>query len=128
MQPECSSDELREHQSNERTYLSWVRTGIALMGFGFVVARFGVFLAHMHAAGVEVDRKGVTSSSILGIGLVGLALLVFVVATLRYRAVERSIADRVRGRPKKTLPYAVGAVAATIAAGMIALLAAALAT
>ena len=31
----------------ERTYLAWIRTGIALMGFGFVVARFGLFLQEM---------------------------------------------------------------------------------
>ncbi len=28
----------------ERTFLAWIRTGLALMGFGFVVARFGIFL------------------------------------------------------------------------------------
>jgi putative membrane protein len=28
----------------ERTFLAWIRTGVALMGFGFIVARFGVFL------------------------------------------------------------------------------------
>jgi putative membrane protein len=25
----------------ERTFLAWIRTGLAFMGFGFVVARFG---------------------------------------------------------------------------------------
>jgi putative membrane protein len=33
----------------ERTLLAWQRTAIALMGFGFVVARFGLFL-RMHVA------------------------------------------------------------------------------
>lgn len=31
----------------ERTYLAWIRTGLALMGFGFVVARFGLFLKQL---------------------------------------------------------------------------------
>lgn len=35
----------------ERTLLAWIRTGIALMGFGFVVARFGWFLREMAALG-----------------------------------------------------------------------------
>lgn len=35
---------LRLHQANERTMLAWIRTGIALMAFGFAIARFGVFL------------------------------------------------------------------------------------
>ena len=30
--------------AEDRTFLAWIRTGIALMGFGFVVARFGLFL------------------------------------------------------------------------------------
>lgn len=34
----------------ERTLLAWVRTGLALMGFGFVVARFGLFLRELAAA------------------------------------------------------------------------------
>ena len=31
----------------ERTFLAWVRTGLALTGFGFVVARFGLFLREL---------------------------------------------------------------------------------
>src|SRR5688572_27941501 len=39
----------RVYFAAERTLLAWVRTGLALMGFGFVVARIGLFL-HEHAA------------------------------------------------------------------------------
>jgi putative membrane protein len=35
---------LSDYLAAERTLLAWVRTGLALMGFGFVVARFGLFL------------------------------------------------------------------------------------
>ncbi|HZT78813.1 MAG TPA: DUF202 domain-containing protein [Gemmataceae bacterium] len=35
----------------ETTLLAWVRTGLALMGFGFVVARFGLFLREIEEAG-----------------------------------------------------------------------------
>jgi putative membrane protein len=35
---------LSDYLSAERTLLAWIRTGLALMGFGFVVARFGLFL------------------------------------------------------------------------------------
>jgi len=35
---------LSDYLAAERTLLAWIRTGLALMGFGFVVARFGLFL------------------------------------------------------------------------------------
>jgi putative membrane protein len=34
----------------ERTLLAWIRTGLSMMGFGFVVARFGMFLRELPAA------------------------------------------------------------------------------
>jgi putative membrane protein len=40
--------DLRDYLAEERTFLGWIRTGIALMGFGFVVARFGIFLEQLH--------------------------------------------------------------------------------
>ena len=39
--------ELRDYLAEERTFLAWIRTGLTLMGFGFVVARFGLFLQMM---------------------------------------------------------------------------------
>jgi putative membrane protein len=38
-----SSDRVREHLANERTYLAWMRSAIALMGFGVVIVRIQVF-------------------------------------------------------------------------------------
>jgi putative membrane protein len=39
--------DLRDYLAEERTFLAWIRTGLTLMGFGFVVARFGLFLEMM---------------------------------------------------------------------------------
>ncbi|MEX2141334.1 MAG: DUF202 domain-containing protein [Pirellulales bacterium] len=39
-----NSEDPRVRLAAERTLLAWIRTGLALMGFGFVVARFGLFL------------------------------------------------------------------------------------
>lgn len=41
---EAGAAKAREHLANERTLLAWIRTAIALIGLGFVVARFGLFL------------------------------------------------------------------------------------
>ena len=42
-------DDPRIYFAAERTFLAWIRTGLALMGFGFVVARFGLFLRQVAA-------------------------------------------------------------------------------
>jgi putative membrane protein len=44
MKPKAS---LSDYLAAERTLLAWIRTGLALMGFGFVVARFGLFLQQL---------------------------------------------------------------------------------
>jgi putative membrane protein len=36
--------DLRDYLTEERTFLAWIRTGMAVMAFGFAVARFGPFL------------------------------------------------------------------------------------
>ena len=33
-----------DHAANERTFLSWVRTGIAVIAFGFVIEKFNIFM------------------------------------------------------------------------------------
>ncbi len=40
----------RVYFAAERTLLAWIRTGLAMMGFGFVVARFGLFLRELAVA------------------------------------------------------------------------------
>lgn len=82
-------DRQREHQANERTFLAWVRTSIALIGFGFAIARFGLFL---HQLQITVTRRALPanpllSSQNLGVSLVIVGILVIALAVWRYNQV-----------------------------------------
>lgn len=84
----------RVHMANERTFLAWVRTSIAIMAFGFVVEKFSLFVKQLgYYFGKEVVPTTPGYSSAIGILLVGLGVLMGVLAYVRYRTVERQIDD-----------------------------------
>jgi len=84
----------RVHMANERTFLAWVRTSIAIMAFGFVVEKFSLFVKQLgYYFGKEVVPMPPGYSSIIGILLVGLGVVMGVLAYVRYRTVEQQIDD-----------------------------------
>jgi putative membrane protein len=69
----------------ERTLLAWMRTGLALMGFGFVVARFGLFLREIAAAGQVAAHQHATGWSLwIGTALIGLGVVVSLSASFEF--------------------------------------------
>jgi putative membrane protein len=64
-----------DYMAAERTFLAWIRTGLALMGFGFVVARFGLFLREL-AQTTNMRKFGSNGVSLL----IGTALMLIGVA------------------------------------------------
>jgi inner membrane protein YidH len=84
----------RVHMANERTFLAWVRTSIAIMAFGFVVEKFSLFVKQMgYYLGKEVAPPQPGYSSLIGIVLVGLGVVMGMLAFIRYKTVERQIED-----------------------------------
>lgn len=56
-------DRQRERQGNEWTFLGWLRTSIALIGFGFAIARFGLFLGQLETNEGFMDFFFVSSNT-----------------------------------------------------------------
>ena len=90
-----------DHAANERTFLAWVRTAIAVMAFGFLVARFNLFL-RIAAQSLATERAPPPVVRVGGIGdLAGLTLIVagtviVAVAALRFVRSGRAIDSRDR--------------------------------
>ncbi|MDZ8030456.1 MULTISPECIES: YidH family protein [unclassified Nostoc] len=82
-------DRQREHQANERTFLAWLRTSIALIGFGFAIARFGIFLRQLNITITQQEPpvSPLSSSENLGIALVIFGILTIALAAWRYNQV-----------------------------------------
>jgi putative membrane protein len=82
-----------DHAANERTFLAWVRTAIAVMAFGFLVERFGLFLelAAPTMSGRSVPLPGQRFSSIVGLTLIVLGTGMIALAGVRFVATARSI-------------------------------------
>jgi putative membrane protein len=105
----------------ERTLLAYVRMGLALMGFGFVVARFGLFLREIAAAGQGALPARFTGASlVIGTGLVVLGVLVTVLAAQEHARILREI-DRGEAYtpPRWSLATAVAWMLAAIGVGMV---------
>jgi putative membrane protein len=105
------SSAIRDHLANERTYLAWLRTGMALLGLGFVVVRLRVELSPSLPPAVPGWPRGTT----IGLGFAGLGMLSILFATWRYLAVRRMIDS---GR---FVPLGAGVIAISSGALLIAI-------
>jgi putative membrane protein len=77
----------------ERTLLAWQRTAIALMGFGFVVERFGLFLQMVTHQPLSWSQRGFSLG--LGVFLLTLGALVAIISARQFRQVVKNLAPDV---------------------------------
>ncbi|MGH7858716.1 MAG: YidH family protein [Candidatus Binatia bacterium] len=115
----------RVYMAAERTFLAWIRTGVALMGFGFIVARFGLFLREIAAPDRAPLPRGSGSSIYIGLGLIALGVVVNVAAGLRHRRyVEALDAGRFRTAFGSGLAFTITSLLALLGVAMAVYLAA----
>ncbi len=111
--PSNGKADLRVYFAAERTILAWVRTGLAMMGFGFVVARFGLFLRELAVVRGMSPHQG-RLSLWAGVALVGLGVIVNVYAAIRHARFTRSFDAGNVARPSSLLPILAAAILAII--------------
>jgi putative membrane protein len=119
---EDSSERSQQYLANQRTFLSWVRTSIALIGLGFAIERFSIFLqqfrliADPDAAGNVASSTVDEYSALVGIGMIVVGTGLVVYALKNYLESNKTIASG-KYAPKNAIVYT--ASAAIIGLGII---------
>lgn len=98
----------RVYFAAERTLLAWIRTGMTIMAFGFVVARFGLFLRLLRAEeGQPPAPPG--ASHFLGAALVAIGVIAISAGSKRYREFCRRLGASYMPSPHaEVLPLFLG--------------------
>jgi putative membrane protein len=81
------ADRSQQHLANERTFLSWLRTSIALIGLGFIVARFGLFLREfgLVVKNANINNNPAAAASLFGhyqSSLIGTSIIILGIALI----------------------------------------------
>jgi putative membrane protein len=109
-----------EYLANERTFLAWIRTAIAIVSLGFVVSKFGVWLREL---AMRIDPKIQVHSTgfslWMGVAMMALGALLSILAVWRYHVVNLAI-ERGEVKADRGLVITVTAAVVTLAMGMIA--------
>jgi putative membrane protein len=94
-------DRYSDHAANERTFLAWVRTGIAIVAFGFVVEKFNLFVRTLAEANsaeaakqMHLDRLARGFSHYDGLALIVVGMAIILISLLRFVRTTRLIDDQ----------------------------------
>jgi putative membrane protein len=87
-----------DHAANERTFLAWVRTGIAVIALGFVIEKFNLFVLTLaRTAGLaqqpQIERLAGSLGRYQGLAFIGGGIALIVLATTRFARTTALIDD-----------------------------------
>jgi uncharacterized protein (DUF302 family)/uncharacterized membrane protein YidH (DUF202 family) len=104
-----------DYLAAERTFLAWIRTGVALMGLGFVLARFGLFLQEFNFNLPDVKAPHYGLSLWFGTSLIFLGVFAAVFSLVRYL---RLMDQLKQGQDSFSKPSTLGIVVAVLLAAL----------
>jgi putative membrane protein len=81
----------RVYFAAERTFLAWIRTGLGLMGIGFAVSRFGLFLRELSGGMSHLPARTTGLSLWSGVMLVALGVVVTLSSVARHFQLVREL-------------------------------------
>jgi inner membrane protein YidH len=111
---EDSSERLQQYLANQRTFLSWMRTSIALIGLGFAIERFSIFLQQFPLiAGTDITGNASSAtahnySALVGIGMIIVGTSLIVYALKNFLDTNKTISSG-RYIPKNAIIYTASA-------------------
>ena len=108
-----------EYLANERTFLAWIRTSIAVISLGFLVAKFGLWLLELAGQVTPQTRPQSTGASVpAGVVMMALGGVLALLAAWRYHVVNRDI-ERGEVRADRGLVILVTVMVVLLTAMMI---------
>ena len=110
------SPKVTDHLANERTFLAWVRTALAIMVFGFAVERVGLALREFDLKSAYFPVSSIHYSTLVGVGLVCLGVVMLVLALTNFLTI-RSAIDNQNFHPQANI-----SIVLTILSGIIGLM------
>jgi putative membrane protein len=102
-----------DHAANERTFLAWVRTAIAVMAFGFVIERFDLFIqvAAPQMAQRQFTPHGQAFANAAGLAFIAIGVAMTALAALRYVRTTKEIdSDETVPSPAERFDLALAAL------------------
>jgi putative membrane protein len=114
-----------DHAANERTFLAWLRTGIAVIAFGFVVEKFNLFVLTIASTAAidaarraELQRLAGPFSAYEGLALILIGIVIVIIAAARFARTRRLLSDEeVHPASNSRVELVLTAVLALVVAG-----------
>ena len=113
-----------DHAANERTFLAWVRTAIAVIAFGFVIEKFNLFVLTVANANsldaehrLQLEKLSGPLGRYEGLALILFGLVLVVIAATRFVRTERLLDDQEPHSPSSRAEVLLSAALALMVAG-----------